>query len=413
MQTRMHKPRPLARPLPLSAVRGLETASSGLTAFGNYHYSNTPLQRRESARSPVANATGMPDQLKQGIEALSGVQLDQVRVHRNSTVPARFGAEAIAQGNQIHLAARQEQHLPHEAWHLVQQAQGRVKPTASVQGQAINDNPGLEHEADVMGARAQMMPTAPAAANVHNFAPVNLAAPRIAQGGGNKWAEHSNRELMEYRGSAGGGHIYLTREKNKPRSMYVEIWGKGEYLGGVNIVVNGDGSLALHTTSVEGKAGGLALAMFPEALKVIREGKAGDVNEIRMTPAPGAASKKVIEMLSAKFGNQEIHKMAEKERLKRLKSGKKRDPNLGLNDWDPDIDEEHLYHLLALQYEQPEGLSLMSGGGFITGPGVKDLPEQPEDKIKRIKRKREAGIDAEGGYGIELTGAALERMLEG
>ena len=44
--------------------------------------------------------------------------------------------------------------MPHEAWHVVQQKQGRVKATTQLKGEAINDDPGLEHEADVMGARA-------------------------------------------------------------------------------------------------------------------------------------------------------------------------------------------------------------------------------------------------------------------
>ena len=38
-------------------------------------------------------------------------------------------AHAYTQGSEIHLGAGQERHLPHEAWHVVQQAQGRVRPT--------------------------------------------------------------------------------------------------------------------------------------------------------------------------------------------------------------------------------------------------------------------------------------------
>jgi len=55
--------------------------------------------------------------------------MDHVQVHRNSSKPAQLNAHAFAQGSDIHLAPGQEQHLPHEAWHVVQQAQGRVKPT--------------------------------------------------------------------------------------------------------------------------------------------------------------------------------------------------------------------------------------------------------------------------------------------
>jgi hypothetical protein len=103
----------------------------------------------------VANRTALPDRLKSGIEALSGISLDNVRVHRNSAKPAALDALAYAQGSDIHLAPGQERHLPHEAWHIVQQAQGRVRPTRQLKsGTPINDDAALEREADRMGAEA-------------------------------------------------------------------------------------------------------------------------------------------------------------------------------------------------------------------------------------------------------------------
>lgn len=64
-------------------------------------------------------------------------------------------AHAYAQGNDIHLAPGQEKHLPHEAWHTVQQKQGRVQSTAQLKGKTnINDDPALEKEADLMGNSA-------------------------------------------------------------------------------------------------------------------------------------------------------------------------------------------------------------------------------------------------------------------
>jgi len=102
--------------------------------------------------APRANNTGLPDKLKSGIESLSGLSMDHVRVHYNSSQPAQLNALAYAQGSEIHLAPGQERHLPHEAWHVVQQAQGRVKPTLQMKdGVPVNDDPGLEREADVMG----------------------------------------------------------------------------------------------------------------------------------------------------------------------------------------------------------------------------------------------------------------------
>lgn len=111
------------------------------------------VNQRQADAAP-ANNTGMPDQLKSGIESLSGYAMDDVKVHYNSAKPAQMQAHAYAQGSDIHIAPGQEQHLPHEAWHVVQQKQGRVKATTQLKGEAINDDPGLEHEADVMGAKA-------------------------------------------------------------------------------------------------------------------------------------------------------------------------------------------------------------------------------------------------------------------
>lgn len=109
--------------------------------------------------APAVNNTGLPDNLKAGVESLSGVSLDNVKVHYNSPKPTQLNALAYAQGTDIHVAPGQQKHLPHEAWHIAQQSQGRVTPTTQVKGVAINDNSNLEHEADVMGAKAATLQT--------------------------------------------------------------------------------------------------------------------------------------------------------------------------------------------------------------------------------------------------------------
>lgn len=123
-----------------------------------------PIQRMEEDEdtmqgkfeAPVQkkNLTGMPDNLKTGIEDLSGFSMDDVRVHYGSSKPAAVQAHAYTQGTDIHIAPGQERHLPHEAWHVAQQMAGRVQPTTEIGGMPVNDNAALEHEADVMGARA-------------------------------------------------------------------------------------------------------------------------------------------------------------------------------------------------------------------------------------------------------------------
>jgi|GEM_PF-1523426 len=112
-----------------------------------------------SSQSPTVqrqeNKTGLPDGLKSGMESLSGMSLSDVKVHRNSDKPAQLQAHAYAQGTDIHLGPGQEKHLPHELGHVVQQKEGRVKPTTQLKSATpINDDKSLEQEADVMGAKA-------------------------------------------------------------------------------------------------------------------------------------------------------------------------------------------------------------------------------------------------------------------
>ena len=122
----------------------------------------TQLRSSSGATSPPTdtnNSTsstggGLPSGLKSGVEQLSGYAMDDVKVHYNSGKPAQLRAMAFAQGTDIHLGPGQEKHLAHEAWHVVQQKQGRVRPTTQFKSnQPINDEPGLEREADLMGAR--------------------------------------------------------------------------------------------------------------------------------------------------------------------------------------------------------------------------------------------------------------------
>ncbi|TWF42916.1 uncharacterized protein DUF4157 [Chitinophaga polysaccharea] len=114
----------------------------------------------EPARATVkpfqlkANNSELPDQLKTGIENLSGFSMDDVKVHYNSDKPAQLQAFAYAQGNDIHIGPGQEKHLPHEAWHVVQQKQGRVAANLQMKGAMINDDSSLEKEADTMGEKA-------------------------------------------------------------------------------------------------------------------------------------------------------------------------------------------------------------------------------------------------------------------
>lgn len=158
------------------------TASArGLPAAAAWQRGLADAMTRRAEPPRQLGAPGLPARLKAGIESLSGVAMDGVRVHRDSPQPARIGAEAYAAGNDIHLAPGRAHHLPHEAWHVAQQRQGRVRTTVQAKGSLridphgppalINADPALEREADRMGERAARGPVrgpgwrAPAAAN--------------------------------------------------------------------------------------------------------------------------------------------------------------------------------------------------------------------------------------------------------
>ena len=133
------------------------------------------IQKKSPGKSPNTNPTteqvqnvhrnqegtsvpgsGLPPTLKNSLEKLSGVGLSDVEVHKNSDKPQQLGALAYTQGKDIFIAPGQEEHLPHEGWHAVQQKQGRVQPTLQMKsGLAINQDHQLEKEADIMGSKAE------------------------------------------------------------------------------------------------------------------------------------------------------------------------------------------------------------------------------------------------------------------
>jgi Domain of unknown function (DUF4157) len=145
--------------------------------------SGTRIRRAPDAGQP--NRTGLPDSLKSGLEGISGIDLSDVRVAYDSPRPATLNALAATEGSRIHLAPGQERHLAHEAWHVVQQKQGRVGVTATDRGESFNDDRALEREADTMGVLAQRSPgpvgellrAPPAAAG----APIQRRIPAIAE----------------------------------------------------------------------------------------------------------------------------------------------------------------------------------------------------------------------------------------
>ena len=69
-----------------SSVSIIDTSSQSESLQRKADMANNAAQRAEA---PRPNNTGMPDNLKSGIESLSGFSMDDVRVHYNSSKPAK------------------------------------------------------------------------------------------------------------------------------------------------------------------------------------------------------------------------------------------------------------------------------------------------------------------------------------
>ncbi|SHK70722.1 protein of unknown function [Fibrobacter sp. UWH6] len=187
----------------------VDSSSQSATLQRHASLANAAVQRAENPPRP--NNTGLPDDLKNGIESLSGYSLDNVRVHYNSPKSATVQALAYTQGTDIHVAPGQEHALPHEAWHVTQQMAGRVTPTTNIGGMPVNDNAALEHEADVMGEKA--------------------VTQRKVDGGGLRQSNSAENtsQLMATVLQCGK---HKGQRKPKPDSSYVEIGniGKGQQI---------------------------------------------------------------------------------------------------------------------------------------------------------------------------------------
>lgn len=175
----------------------------------------------DQSPSPKENKTGLPDQLKSGVEQLSGMDISDVKVHYNSSQPAQLQAHAYAKGTDIHVGPGQEKHLAHEAWHVVQQKQGRVRPTLQLKpGVPVNDDTGLEKEADVMGEKAlQMQPiTAYKSFAAHTFSNLTVTQ-RVVD-----WATVEKTTADNYAVSADHSTLYSKGEvaAPEPASMYTQ-----------------------------------------------------------------------------------------------------------------------------------------------------------------------------------------------
>lgn len=160
-------PAPDARPAPPRAPADRHASDYSRTLA--YRAVPRPVQAKRGA-SPRAggdapHAAGpatMPGPLRAHMEGALGADLSGVRLHAGSPRARALGAKAFAQGSEVHVAPGYWQPqtpagrelIGHELAHVVQQRAGRVSATSAVGGAAMNDDAGLEREADTFGARA-------------------------------------------------------------------------------------------------------------------------------------------------------------------------------------------------------------------------------------------------------------------
>lgn len=105
------------------------------------------LSRQSEQSKPADAGKPLSDSLREKFERKSGVPLDDVRVHYNSDKPEQLGAEAYAQGNEIHIGPGNEQDLEHEVGHVVQQKQGLVHKSKHTDYISIVNDDALEAQA--------------------------------------------------------------------------------------------------------------------------------------------------------------------------------------------------------------------------------------------------------------------------
>lgn len=107
------------------------------------------LQKAEKEHiGPIPNHTNIPTPIKTDFEKRSGLSFDDVRVHFNSDKPAKIGALAYTQGNQVYIGPGQERHLRHELGHVYQQKTQTILPTAIIKGVPVNKDPKYERQCE-------------------------------------------------------------------------------------------------------------------------------------------------------------------------------------------------------------------------------------------------------------------------
>lgn len=118
--------------------------------------------QRAAVLPAASGGAAMPLPLQQSMEHAFQSDFSTVQIHADSERAAALGALAYTEGDSVHMAPGQyspgtqagRELIGHELAHVVQQREGRVSATGQAKGLEVNDDPGLESEADDLGRRA-------------------------------------------------------------------------------------------------------------------------------------------------------------------------------------------------------------------------------------------------------------------
>ncbi len=123
----------------------------------------TNIGKKKDQKPETNTANHLPEELQAKMENSFGQDFSGVHIHTDSPSAENINAKAYTQGKDVHFAPGEynpsskegQELIGHELTHVVQQGQGKVGPgELHGKGMEINQDSGLEKEADEMGALA-------------------------------------------------------------------------------------------------------------------------------------------------------------------------------------------------------------------------------------------------------------------
>jgi hypothetical protein len=220
-----------------SAVQRKMNAGASVTP-PQFSLESSPAQLKAGAAPSGGISEGssvtLPPEVSAKMESTMDVDTSQINIKKDSEKAEAAGALAMAQGNEIHFAkgqydpnSKQGQSLiGHEVKHFEQQSKGQVQATSSVNGMPVNDNAGLEAEADRAGEQAAQAKADPnAVAQKKSASP---SAPSNTNAPAQRFKMRSG-DIKRYPKFAAFVQNEIPKSSNDARlTKYMQHWGTNE-----------------------------------------------------------------------------------------------------------------------------------------------------------------------------------------